>query len=56
MIAEMELQNDMVETVFLDPDQKSPRAQEFEDKHSSRIVGHAPAVRCISGLYPIFLA
>lgn len=56
MIAEMELQNDMVETVFLDPDQKSPRAQEFEEKLSSRIVGQERAVRRMSGLYQIFLA
>jgi hypothetical protein len=26
-------------TVFLDPDQKSPRAQDFEERLSARIVG-----------------
>lgn len=42
--------------VFLDPDQKSPRAAEFEEKLSSRIVGQERAVRRVSGLYQIFLA
>jgi len=40
----------------LDPEQKSPRAQEFEDKLSGRIVGQERAVRRISGLYQIYLA
>jgi ATP-dependent Clp protease ATP-binding subunit ClpB len=40
----------------LDPDQKSPRAQEFEDKLAARIVGQERAVRQMSGLYQIFLA
>jgi ATP-dependent Clp protease ATP-binding subunit ClpB len=40
----------------LDPDQKSPRAQEFEEKLASRIVGQERAVRRMSGLYQIFLA
>jgi ATP-dependent Clp protease ATP-binding subunit ClpB len=56
MIAEMEKQTDTMETVFLDPDQKSPRAQEFEEKLSNRIVGQERAVRRMSGLYQIFLA
>jgi ATP-dependent Clp protease ATP-binding subunit ClpB len=56
MIAEMEKQMDMMEMVFLDPDQKSPRAQEFEEKLASRIVGQERAVRRMSGLYQIFLA
>jgi ATP-dependent Clp protease ATP-binding subunit ClpA len=43
-------------TVFLDPDQKSPRAQEFEEKLGTRIVGQERAVRRMSGLYQIFLA
>ena len=43
-------------TVFLDPDQKSPRAQDFEERLSSRIVGQERAVRRMSGLYQIFLA
>ncbi|HKS29573.1 MAG TPA: AAA family ATPase [Pyrinomonadaceae bacterium] len=45
-----------METVFLDPDQKSPRAQEFEEKLAARIVGQERAVRRMSGLYQIFLA
>ena len=43
-------------TVLLDPDQKSPRAQEFEEKLAARIVGQERAVRRMSGLYQIFLA
>ncbi len=46
----------MEETVFLDPDQKSPRAQDFEDRLGARIVGQERAVRRVSGLYQIFLA
>ena len=57
MIAEMEIQKKTTNTtVFLDPDQKSPRAQEFEEKLSARIVGQERAVRRLSGLYQIFLA
>ncbi len=58
MISEMELNkiNDTMGTVFLDPDQKSPRAQEFEEQLSARIVGQERAVRRMSGLYLIFLA
>ena len=56
MIAEMEKQNNTMDTVFLDPDQKSPRAQDFEEKLASRIVGQERAVRRMSGLYQIFLA
>jgi len=44
------------EAVFLDPDQKSPRAQDFEDRLGARIVGQERAVRRMSGLYQIFLA
>ena len=43
-------------TVFLDPDQKRPRAQDFEERLTSRIVGQERAVRRMSGLYQIFLA
>jgi ATP-dependent Clp protease ATP-binding subunit ClpA len=46
----------MENLVFLNPDQKSPRAQEFEEKLSGRIVGQERAVRRMSGLYQIFLA
>jgi len=40
----------------LNPDMKSPRAQEFETKLGALIVGQERAVRRISGLYQIFLA
>ncbi len=43
-------------TVLLNPDKKSPRAKEFEDKLSDLIVGQERAVRRISGLYQIYLA
>src|SRR3954451_3284792 len=56
MVATMERTQELFETVILDPDQKSPRAQEFEEKLSSRIVGQERAVRRMSGLYQIFLA
>jgi ATP-dependent Clp protease ATP-binding subunit ClpA len=42
--------------VYLNPDLKSPEAQEFEDKLSSLIVGQERAVRRITGLYQIYLA
>jgi len=42
--------------ILLDPDRKSPRAAEFEDKLSSLIVGQERAVRRVSGLFQIYLA
>jgi ATP-dependent Clp protease ATP-binding subunit ClpB len=42
--------------VLLDPDRKSPRAAEFEDKLSALIVGQERAVRRVSGLFQIYLA
>src|SRR6187397_701074 len=42
--------------VLLDPERKSPRAKEFEDKLSALIVGQERAVRRMSGLDQIFLA
>src|SRR5947208_1945481 len=56
MVAKMERIEEKIESVVLDPDQKSPRAQEFEEKLSGRIVGQERAVRRMSGLYQIFLA
>src|SRR3989440_12315626 len=53
---EMEEENEIMQTVFLAPDKKSPRAQEFEENLSARIVGQERAVRRMSGLYQIFLA
>jgi ATP-dependent Clp protease ATP-binding subunit ClpA len=43
-------------STYLNPDLKSPAAQEFEDKLSALIVGQDRAVRRITGLYQIFLA
>src|SRR6185436_10915402 len=58
MLAEMDMEtrNDTMDKVFLDPEQKSPRAQDFEERLSARIVGQERAVRRMSGLYQIFLA
>jgi ATP-dependent Clp protease ATP-binding subunit ClpA len=56
MVSEMESKNLTNDTVFLDPDQKSPRALDFEEKLASRIVGQERALRRMSGLYQIFLA
>ncbi len=62
MIAELKIEEmnarekQIDETVYLDPDQKSPRAQDFEDRLGARIVGQERAVRRVSGLYQIFLA
>jgi ATP-dependent Clp protease ATP-binding subunit ClpB len=42
--------------ILLDPERKSPRAAEFEDKLSARIVGQERAVRRVSGLFQIYLA
>lgn len=42
--------------ILLNPDEKSPRAKEFEDKLSGLIVGQERAVRRMSGLYQIYLA
>lgn len=48
---------DITETgILLDPERKSPRAKEFEDKLSSLIVGQERAVRRVSGLFQIYLA
>src|SRR3954471_12328587 len=42
--------------ILLDPERKSPRAAEFEDKLSGWIVGQERAVRRMSGLFQIYLA
>src|SRR6476659_9958993 len=42
--------------ILLDPERKSPRAAEFEDKLSGLIVGQERAVRRMSGLFQIYLA
>ena len=47
---------DSASLIPLDPDRKSPRATEFEDKLSAQIVGQERAVRRMSGLFQIYLA
>ena len=42
--------------ILLDPERKSPRAAEFEDKLSALIVGQERAVRRVTGLFQIYLA
>lgn len=42
--------------ILLNPDKKSPRAKDFEDRLSALIVGQERAVRRVSGLYQIYLA
>ncbi len=42
--------------VLLDPDLKSPRAKDFEDRLMGQIVGQERAVRRMSGLFQIYLA
>ena len=42
--------------ILLDPERKSPRAAEFEDKLSAQIVGQERAVRRMSGIFQIYLA
>src|SRR6266540_1263938 len=41
---------------FLDPRVKCQRAQEFDDKLATRIIGQENAVRGMSSLYQLFLA
>ena len=55
------MKNEMAKTTnqklfLLDPDKKSPRAKDFEDKLSAFIVGQERAVRRMSGLFQIYLA
>src|SRR5262245_19709799 len=58
MISEMEIKgfNPTTETIFLDPNRNSPRAQEFGEGLGARIVGQERAVHQMSNLYQIFLA
>ena len=42
--------------ILLDPERKSPRAKEFEDKLSALIVGQERGVRRLSSLFQIYLA
>ena len=45
MFDDMIIQSKATEQITLDPDQKSPKAQEFEEKLLARIVGQERAVR-----------
>jgi ATP-dependent Clp protease ATP-binding subunit ClpB len=56
MAAVMEKQMSPVSQVALNPEQKGPRSQEFENELATRIVGQERAVRRMSGLYQIFIA
>ncbi len=49
-------QFNMLPPIFLDPERKSLRVEEFEEKLSELIVGQERAVRYMSSLYEIFLA
>ncbi|CAN5467510.1 hypothetical protein BH18ACI1_BH18ACI1_09700 [soil metagenome] len=54
---EMAKKKETTEKLFLlDPDKKSPRAKDFEDKLSAFIVGQERAVRRMSGIFQIYLA
>ncbi|MGQ9898111.1 MAG: AAA family ATPase [Acidobacteriota bacterium] len=46
----------MPQRTLLNPDLKSPRAREFEEKLMARVVGQERAVRRIANLYQIYLA
>jgi ATP-dependent Clp protease ATP-binding subunit ClpA len=51
-----EIREESQNRVQLNPDLKSPRAQDFEGRLAGLIVGQERAVRRISGLYQIYLA
>ncbi|HSF23305.1 MAG TPA: AAA family ATPase [Blastocatellia bacterium] len=51
-----EIREESQNRVPLNPDLKSPRAQDFESRLGGLIVGQERAVRRISGLYQIYLA
>jgi ATP-dependent Clp protease ATP-binding subunit ClpB len=58
MISEVGIRraNETSGTIFLDPEKKNPRAQEFAESLGARIVGQDRAVRQMSNFYQIFLA
>jgi ATP-dependent Clp protease ATP-binding subunit ClpA len=58
MISQMEItrSTETTGTIFLDPEKKSPRAQEFAESLGARIVGQEQAVRRMSNVYQTFLA
>jgi ATP-dependent Clp protease ATP-binding subunit ClpA len=48
--------NQTQRSMVLDPEQKSPQAQDFAEQIKTRIIGQDRAVRQMSGAYQIFLA
>ncbi len=57
MLAEMRREPGLSKTpFFLDPQLKCPRAREFDEKLSARIVGQENAIHDMSSLYQLFLA
>ncbi|HEY8225578.1 MAG TPA: AAA family ATPase [Pyrinomonadaceae bacterium] len=52
----LEKSNETQGSVLLDPEQTSPRAQDFAEQMMARIVGQDRAVRRMSSAYQIFLA
>ena len=58
MISAMEMgrANETTQTIFLDPEKQSPRAQEFAEGLGARIVGQERAVRQMTNFYQSFLA
>ena len=56
MFARPEQHRAAMDPVFLDPDEKSFRAREFEERLASRVVGQERAVRGMSSFYQVFLA
>jgi len=49
-------QFNLAHSILLDPERKSARAEEFEQRLSELIIGQERAVRSMSSLYQIFLA
>src|SRR5258705_5459880 len=57
MLAEMRREQGLSKApFFLDPQLKCPRAQEFDEKLSARIVGQENAIHDMSSLYQLFCA
>ena len=58
MISEREIKsfNEFHPGIFLNPEQKCPRAQDFADRLMAQIVGQERAVRRLSSVYQTFLA
>lgn len=53
---EMAKTKETTQKFLLDPEKKSPRAKDFEDKLTAFIVGQERAVRRMSGIFQIYLA